>query len=171
MKTLLVGLAFLMISTAGAATSSSTSLEELVESADEIALAKIESFVGYTASGSLVTAGEFRTGPDLHNSIHAKLRLTAILAGAGSEAGSLIELPLESMEIKDLASMQEMFTGKEVIVFLRVTPTGAFSIDHDLVFKGSNLPTIKKMISRKSTLQDRAKRARQTMEFEASEKR
>lgn len=127
-----------------------TSMSELVKESSEIAVAKIVTFVGYTESGELITNGDLRTGCCSSNSIGMKVRVIRTLFGSELKVGSELEIRLSNIDILDLSGMQEFFSGTETIVFLVKTPKGLLPVADHLVSK-SNLPTIKKLISGRSS--------------------
>jgi hypothetical protein len=62
-------------------------LPELVASATEIAIAKVETIVGRKQDGTVVTKGYFRSGPASGNTFVAKLRIIEVLKGKALRPG------------------------------------------------------------------------------------
>lgn len=99
-------------------------LDEMVDEASEIAIAHVEKFVGRRNNGTLVTQGEFRTGPGLGNTAIASVRIVEVLKGAKLQANTI-----HQVELYPAWHMQMNLSGPldgkhNVIVFLKQSESG-----------------------------------------------
>lgn len=126
-------------------------LPELVCSASDIGLARIERFVGYTGDVKLIVKGPFSTGPGEAGSIAMRVHVKQPLFGSGLKANDIREIMSNSSSHLELDGMQEFFGGKDTIVFFVATPKGLRPVHTELIPR-SDLPRVRRLIKERSLL-------------------
>jgi hypothetical protein len=124
MKSIIFSMFLLLPSSASATTKVPESLDQIVHDSSEIAVARIETFVGYKETSELVVIGDLATGCCSSDSISMKLRITSLLLGTQLRPEQLIEIALPTNDVSTLSGMQALFTNTEIIIFLKNTPKG-----------------------------------------------
>lgn len=151
MSRLCLFLLSLLFLPAQASTQMPAALTELVCSASDIGLGRIERFVGYTGKGKLVTNGPFSTGPGVDGSIAMRVRVKQSLFGTGLKANQIKEIVLDGSSHLELGGMQEFYAGEDTLVFFVATPKGLRPV-HDGVISRLDLPQVRRLIKDRARL-------------------
>ncbi len=99
-------------------------LEQQIAQADDIVIVKVANVDGVTRSNSVVTNGDFRTGPGESNTIRLHTTVSEVLSGSHLATGKKFILPLWPGAIMNLSDAKDFFAGKELLVLLKVSPNG-----------------------------------------------